>query len=140
MKPTRLKKFKFFIQLYDAIWSLPLAFAMFIASGLFLQSHFASPSENSTASGFYDPIFLQVAFYASCIQVFANFTIWMGMYFNFRGLHRYFFGSRDQESGIVINQSKEDFLKLTPWQRLSIFLVVFLFLQVQFLVFFSFLI
>lgn len=140
MKPTPLKKFKFFIQLYDAVWSLPLAFAAFVICGLLLQSHFSSPSDGQSASGFYDPIFMQVAFYAACIQVFINFIVWTGMKFNFRGLHKYFIGTRNQETGVVTNESKEDFLKITSWQRLSLFLFVYCFLSVEFLVVFSFLV
>lgn len=139
MSQKPLKKFKFYLQLYDAIWSFPLAVAAFIIVGLFLQSHFVSPSDGHSASGFYDPIFLQVAFYASCIQVFVNFTVWLGMYFNFRGLWRYIIG-HVSTNGEVKNDSKSDFLNITSWQRLSLSLFVFCFLTVEYCILFSLLI
>jgi hypothetical protein len=129
------KKAKFLLSLYDGVWSIPLALVMFIGSGLLIQRFFTDPSTPESAPGFYDPSFIQAAFYTSFICVFINFTVWMGMYFNFRGVWRYFVGKK--KGTVVQNLSKDDFTNITAWQRILVLLALYSFLSVEWLFLFS---
>jgi hypothetical protein len=117
---TLLKKVKFYLQLVDGIWSVPLAFFMFWLVGLFLTYVFGY------TTGTYDPGFIQPLFLASAVVIGATNVAVFGMYFTFRGLYRYLYGQKD-ETGKYINYSKIDWLKLKAQHRYFVAFFVFLF-------------
>lgn len=113
-----MKKLKYFLQHIDGIWSVPLAFFIFWFVGLAITSLFGY------GTGTYDPGFIQPLFLASTVVIGAtNVTVW-GMYFTFRGLYRYLYGEKDA-AGTLRNYSKENWIKLTPWQRFIVAYSVF---------------
>jgi hypothetical protein len=126
------KKLKFHLQLWDGIWSVPLAMLAFLGAGIGLQLFFTDPSDPQGGPGFYDPSFIQASIYGAALLVFMNLVAWLGIYFNFRGLWRYFYGTRTPD-GTVTNLSKEDFKNLKPWQRLGLLLFIYLFFMVALL-------
>jgi hypothetical protein len=127
-----MKKFKVLLQLWDGIWSIPLAMFSFLFVGVALQYFFTDPNDPQGGPGFYDPSFLQAAFYGAAMLVFINFVAWMGIYFNFRGLFRYYKGTKNAD-GTVTNLSKEDFKALKPWQRIVLLLFLYLFFSLDLL-------
>jgi hypothetical protein len=128
---SNLRYAKFYLQLWDGIWSIPLAIVAVVGIGFGIQLFYTDPTDmGQNAPGFWDPVFFQTMFYVAAIQVFVNFIVWLGMYFNFRGLFRYFKGVKQANS--VVNKSKEDFLNLKAWQRLVLLLFVYCFLSVEF--------
>lgn len=134
MKPI-LKRLRYLLSLYDGVWAIPAAAGAFILGGIVLQKLFSNPDDPQGGPGFYDPSFLQLALYVTCMQVFLNFTVWLGIKFNFRGLWIYYKGKR--VAGSIENQSKADFLNLLSWQRIVILLFVYCFLSLQWLLLFS---
>ena len=58
-----MKRIKFLLQLIDGLWSVPLGFFVFFASGLLLSSIFG------VATGQYDMAFIQPLFLAGTIVV-----------------------------------------------------------------------
>lgn len=113
-----MKKIKYYLQLIDGVWSLPLLFTFFWFTGVFLQAIFGY------TTGFYDTSIIQPLFLAVGIVVGAtNFAVW-GMYFTFRGLYRYLYGEKN-EDGSIVNYSKLNWLKLTSWQRYTVAFCVF---------------
>jgi hypothetical protein len=131
-----LKKIKHWLLLWDGVWSIPLALLMFVLSGTIIQWFFADPLFPENSPGFYDPSFIQAAFFASAMQVFLNFTAWLGLYFNFRGMWKYFVGKLT-ETGETENKSHADFLKLTSWQRIVLLVFLYVFLSAEWLLLFS---
>ena len=113
-------KTKRFLEKFDGIWSVPLAFLGFWFIGVVLQFL-------DISSGSYDLAFVQPLFLATGVIIGAVNVSILGMYFTFRGLYRYIYGYTDDE-GNIINQSKEDFKGLTPWQKFIISFLPFYFL------------
>ena len=131
-----LRKTRFFLQLWQGFWAAPLAMLLFIAVGYLLQNIFTNPDDPQGGPGFYDPSFLQKVFYVTAIQVFMDFCIWIGIYFNFRGVWRFYVGKKQQD-GTVRNESKEEFEKLLPWQKIAVLLFIYSLLGSQWLVLFG---
>lgn len=110
-KQSILKKIKWTLQHLDGIWSVPLAFFAFYFVGLGITSLFGY------GTGFYDPAFIQPLFLAGAVVIGAtNFGI-LGLYFTVRGLYRYFYGRRDEKTGKIVNDSKEDWVNIPAWLR-----------------------
>jgi hypothetical protein len=156
----KLKRIKFHLQLWDGIWSVPLGMLLFLGCGVFLQTIFYNRDDPQGGPGFYDPSFLQSAFYASCMQVFINFVVWLGIHFNFRRIKHYHTGqptwtSTGQRPGQPLtagdrkshaageipsdqvhidNHSKRDFELLSPWQRLVLLFALYAFYSAEWLV------
>jgi uncharacterized membrane protein len=103
-----MKKIKHYLQLWDGIWSIPLAFTLFVLTGLAGQAYFGL--------GFaaYDPAIFQAALVAAGLLVFFNAIVWLGMYMNFRQLYRFY---RDH--------STHAFNTLTPCQKLCVLSAVY---------------
>lgn len=123
------KSFKFKIQLYDGLWSVPVAFTLFWFCGILLQMiNYRTPT--------YDSSFIQPLFLSAALTIgFTNFTI-LGLYFTFRGIFRYLYGYRSKTTGEIKNYSKIDWKNITAWQRFKItFLLFFSYLAVQILVY-----
>ncbi len=114
----RWSKIKYWLQLWNGVWSVPLAFLLFILFGIFLQTCYDG------GVGFYDPSFWQAALLSAGEFFFFNLVSYLTLYFCFRKLWRYFKGTKDVR-GVVENKSKEDFENLNPWQKLV--LLVFLY-------------
>lgn len=105
-RKSPLKKLKWFLQQYDGLWSVPIAFFAFYFVGLFVTSFFGY------GTGFYDPAFIQPLFLAGAVVVGATNMGVLGLYFTIRGFYRYLYGHKDKETGVVSNESKEDWKKL----------------------------
>lgn len=131
-----MKKLKHWLLLYDGIWSIPLALLMFVLCGTVIQWFFADPLYPENTPGFYDPSFIQAAFFASAMLVFVNFAAWLGLYFNFRGVWRYYAGKFNPDNTMV-NESKTDFLKLKSWQKISLLVFLYVFLSAEWLLLFA---
>lgn len=128
------KKALYYIQLVDGIWSVPLGFFLFFICGYALSLFFGY------TVGFYDPSFIQPLFLAATIVIGATNVAIGGLYFTFRGLYRYLYGTKkkDKETGkkVFVNYSKIDWVKLTTWQRFVIsFSVFFLFVLATIIVY-----
>jgi hypothetical protein len=68
--------------------------------------------------------YLQQVLLTGLILVFANFVAFLGGYFNFRGLQKYFYS---QEIKVETRN------KLTAWQKIKLYLVVYFGLLFSFL-------
>lgn len=113
------KKIKYYLQLADGVWSVPVALGVFWFAGILMQKYFGY------GTGSYDPAFIQPLFLAIGIVIGAtNASVW-GLYFTFRGLYRYLYGQRKNERRV--NYSKIDWLNLTVWQRYLVAFFVFLY-------------
>jgi hypothetical protein len=113
-----LKKLLFYLQHFDGLWSVPLAFAIFWFAGILLQAFFGY------GSGTYDPGFIQPLFLAAAVVIGATNVAVMGMFFTFKGLYRYLYGEKNTE-GNIINYSKFNWKQLTSWQRYLVAFSVF---------------
>lgn len=112
-----MKKIKYYLKKWDAIWSLPLAFFAFYYSGILLQAFFGY------GTGSYDPAFLQPLFLAAVVVIGATNAGILGLYFTLKGLHNYLYGQRGDD-GKLINFSKIDWKKIDPTHRLIITLAM----------------
>ena len=122
-----MKKVIYYLQLLDGIWTVPLGFFIFFFVGLTLSSAFGM------AVGQYDMAFIQPLFLAGTIVVGAtNMAVW-GLFFTFKGLYRYLYGYVS-ETGLTVNDSKNDFSKLQPIQKICVALFSFCFFVVCILV------
>jgi hypothetical protein len=114
------KKIKFFLQLRDGIWSVPVAFFIYVLVGLLLGWLFGF------GTGTYDPGFIHPLFLAVAVVFGTANSASITIYFALRGMHRYIWGYKDNE-GKIINKSKEDFQILQPWQRIIVAFISLLF-------------
>lgn len=123
-----LRKIKYYAQLLDGVWSVPLGFLAFFFVGLLLSTVFGM------AVGQYDLAFIQPLFLAGTVVVGATNMAVLGLYFTFRGVYRYLYGHRDK-NGAVHNASKIDFIEsITPIQRLWLAFLLFFFFVVCILI------
>ena len=111
-----MKKVLRFLQMFDGVWSIPLAFCLFLVAGTYSAEYFGD--------GLISTEYIQQVILASLIMVFANFVVFLGINLNFRGLQRYFY-SRDAKTGLEYSA--------TPWQRIVLYLVVYFGLLLFFL-------
>lgn len=123
------KSFKYLLTLFDGVWSVPLAFFAFWILGILLQTIFGF------ATGTYDMGFIQPLLLAIGVVIGATNAAVFGLYFTFRGLFRFLYGFKDIE-GNVINYSKLNWEKLSPWKQYVIaFTVFFYFVSVVIIVY-----
>ncbi len=106
-------KFKWVLQHLDGIWSVPLAFLAFYFVGIFVTTTFGY------GTGFYDPAFIQPLFLAGAVVIGATNMGVLGLYFTIRGLYKYLYGRRDEETGKIVNDSKNDWKNLPVWLRFA---------------------
>ena len=111
-----LKSIKYRLQLFDGLWSIPLAFLAFIYFGYISAVYFGDPLISIE--------YLQQVLLAGLILVFANFVAFLGGYFNFRGLQKYFYSKE------IKVETKN---KLNAWQRIKLYLWVYFGLLFSFL-------
>jgi hypothetical protein len=103
-----IKKIFYNLQLFDGVWSIPLAFIAFMYVGNLSMEYFGDPLISIE--------YLQQVVMAGMILVFANFVAYLGGYFNFRGLQRHFYSKQTK------SETKNT---LTAWQKIKLYLWVY---------------
>jgi len=103
-----MKKVLKYLQMYDGLWSVPLAFLAFFLVGRYGYEYFGDALISTE--------YIQIVFMAALILIFANFVVFLGINFNFRSLQRYFYSTEIKE------QIKQE---LTVWQRIKLYLFVY---------------
>ena len=102
------KLIKYRLQLFDGLWSVPLAFLAFMYAGRLSLMYFGDPLISIQ--------YLQQAMMAGLILVFANFVIFLGIRFNFRSLQKTFYS---KELKYIAN------MELNSWQKIKLYLLVY---------------
>ena len=103
-----IKSIKYKLQLFDGVWSIPLAFVAFTAFGYISSVYFGDPLISIE--------YLQQVLMAALILVFANFVVFLGINFNFRQLQKDFY-SKDLKY-----YAKTE---VTTWQKIKLYLLVY---------------
>jgi small-conductance mechanosensitive channel len=96
------------LQLFDGIWSIPVVFFLFLLAGSYSSEYFGD--------GLISIEYIQQVILAALILIVGNFVVFLGGYFNFRGLQNYFYSSRAK--------SDLDYTS-TPWQRIVLYVCVY---------------
>lgn len=104
------------LQMFDGIWSIPIAFFLFLLAGSYSAEYFGD--------GLISTEYIQQVILAALVMIFANFVVFLGAFFNFRGLQNYFY-SKDAKAELEYSS--------TPWQRIVLYLVVYFGLLLSFL-------
>jgi hypothetical protein len=104
------------LQLFDGLWTIPIAFFLFLLAGSYSAEYFGD--------GLISTEYIQQVFLAALILVFANFVVFLGGFFNFRGLQNYFYSK---------NAKEELEYSSTPWQRIVLYICVYFGLLLSFL-------
>lgn len=107
-KSSVIKSLRYNLQLYDGLWSIPVAFLLFAISGT-LSYHYFGDALISTE-------YVQYVVLASMVIVFANFIIFLGIRFNFRSLQNMIYSREFKQ------QIKTD---LTTWQKVCVYLLLY---------------
>jgi len=111
-----LKKLLYKLQLFDGLWSIPIAFIAFSVFGYISSVYFGDPLISIE--------YLQQVFMAALILVFGNFIVFVGINFNFRNLQKEFY-SKDLQY-----YSK---MELNSWQKIKLYLFVYFAFLLSFL-------
>jgi hypothetical protein len=111
-----IKKLTYSLQLYDGVWSVPVAFLAFFLAGKYGYEYFGDALISTE--------YIQVVFMAALILIFANFVVFLGINFNFRSLQRYFYSTE------IKDHIKSE---LSVWQRIKLYLFVYFSFLVLFL-------
>ena len=111
-----IKSLKYRLQLFDGLWSIPLAFFAFMYAGSLSLTYFGDPLISIQ--------YLQQVMMAGLILVFANFVVFLGIRFNFRSLQRDFY-SKDLKYYAK--------MELNSWQKIKLYLSVYFGLLLAFL-------
>jgi hypothetical protein len=111
-----IKKLTYSLQLYDGVWSVPVAFLAFFLAGKYGYEYFGDALISTE--------YIQVVFMAALILIFANFVVFLGINFNFRSLQRYFYSTE------IKDHIKSE---LNVWQRIKLYLFVYFSFLVLFL-------
>jgi Na+-driven multidrug efflux pump len=96
-----MKKVINWLSRWDVVWSAPLSFLAFIGFAYAMQILFGE------SFGSYDPAMYQAAIYAIGIMILFNGSTLIALWFNWRGLYRYY-----------LHKSKQDFENLESWQKI----------------------
>ncbi len=102
--------------MFDGLWSIPIAFFLFLLAGSYSAEYFGD--------GLISTEYIQQVILAALVMIFANFVVFLGAFFNFRGLQNYFY-SKDAKAELEYSS--------TPWQRIVLYLVVYFGLFLSFL-------
>ena len=110
------KSMRYYVQLFDGLWSIPIAFALFIIAGTLSAEYFGDALISTE--------YLQYIVLALLIIVFANFVTFLGIRFNFRALQR-----------VVYNREIKYELNtyLSTWQKVVLYLLLYAFYFASFL-------
>lgn len=103
-----LKKLIYKLQLFDGVWSIPLAFVVFSVVGTFSYQYFGDALISTE--------YLQLVVLAGLVMVFANFVVFMGIRFNFRALQHQIYSKQLKEA---LNTD------LTTWQKVSLYMLLY---------------
>jgi hypothetical protein len=103
-----IKSIKYRLQLFDGLWSIPLAFVAFTAFGYISSVYFGDPLISIE--------YLQQVLMAALILVFANFVVFLGINFNFRQLQKDFYSKELSLSAKM---------HLSSWQKIKLYLLVY---------------
>lgn len=113
---TLIKSLKYRLQLFDGLWSIPLAFFAFMVFGYLSAKYFGDPLISVE--------YLQQVLMAAMILVFANFVVFLGINFNFRKLQKDFYSKElKYYAGMELNS----------WQKIKLYLFVYFGLLLSFL-------
>jgi hypothetical protein len=113
---NRFKSLRYNLELFDGLWSIPIAFALFIIAGTLSAEYFGDALISTE--------YVQYIVLASLIMVFANFITFLGIRFNFKTLQREIYS---KEIKCEINNS------LTTWQKVVLYLLLYAFYFAAFL-------
>lgn len=94
--------------MWDGVWTIPLAFLLFLLFGRFGEWYWGE------GFGAMTPEFFHSILFAAIVVVALNFISWLGMWFNFNGIFQYYFSRPDR-----------DFNSLTPFQKICVVLFVY---------------
>jgi len=111
-----IKRLLYKLQLFDGVWSIPLAFLGFFIAGSLSLEYFGDPLISVE--------YIQQVILSGLILVFANFVAFLGGFFNFRGLQKFFYSK----------ELKEKIINLSVWERVKLYLIVYFGLLSAFLV------
>lgn len=104
-----IKSISYFLLKWDGLWSVPLMLFVFVVAqtiGSLLYGDAFAP---------YDPALLQAGLAALILVGAFNMAVWLGMYFNFRAIYKYY-----------LAESSIDFKNLSGWQKITfLFLAYF---------------
>lgn len=103
-----LKSIKYRLQLFDGLWSIPLAFIAFTYFGYLSTEYFGDPIISIQ--------YLQQVLMAALILVFANFVVFLGVNFNFRKLQKDFYSKELKHYASM---------ELNSWQKIKLYLLVY---------------
>jgi hypothetical protein len=110
------KLIRYNLQLFDGLWSIPVAFALFIIAGTLSAEYFGDALISTE--------YVQYIVLASLIMVFANFITFLGIRLNFRALQREVYS---KEIKYELNTY------LTTWQKVVLYLLLYAFYFASFL-------
>jgi hypothetical protein len=109
------KSIRYYFQLFDGLWSIPIAFALFIIAGTLSAEYFGDALISTE--------YVQYIVLASLVMVFANFVTFLGIRFNFRALQR----------SVYNREIKNEINNLNTWQKVVLYLVLYAFFFASFL-------
>jgi len=104
----KLKAITYVLQLFDGIWSIPLAFVVFSVIGTLSYRYFGDALISTE--------YLQYVVLAALIMVVANFVVFLGIRFNFRALQRQIYSSQMKEA---LNTD------LDTWQKVKLYMLLY---------------
>jgi hypothetical protein len=112
-----IKQFWYYFRLWDGLWSFPLACLLFILSGVFGFMYFGDEIIATDR--------LQIFVLSMAELIGLNFIVFLGNYFNFRSLQKYFYSKE-----IKVDVSNN----LTTWQRITLYLFSYFGLALLFII------
>jgi hypothetical protein len=104
------------IQLWDFVWSFPLSMLLFYGYGYIQEEAFNDPM--------YSTEWIHKTMLTTVIMILMNGFIQLGMWFNFRGIYKYFYSKT--------STVRDDYKLLPTWLKVYSFLFIYF---LQFLVF-----
>lgn len=98
---------KNFLDKFDGLWALPIAFALFVFAGYTLQEL------GGLGVGSYDIAFIQPLFLATAVVIgITNAAVW-GLYFTFRDMHRWLYGSSGRSEFRIMDKYFKTIISLS---------------------------
>ena len=104
----KLKAITYTLQLFDGIWSIPLAFLFFSVVGTFSYKYFGDALISTE--------YLQYVVLSAVVMIIANFVVFLGIRFNFRALQRQIYSSQMKEA---LNTD------LDTWQKVKLYMLLY---------------
>jgi hypothetical protein len=101
---ARPKSLRYLLQLYDGVWSIPLAFLLFFLAGYGSYTYFGDALISTE--------YIQYIVLAALVMVVANFVVFMGLYFNFRTLQRMVYSAQIKQQALT---------DLSTWQKIVLY-------------------